>query len=204
MLKTEQAEFWTDLGPSRGRAEAASAVADRVRGESPRKRRTGGRTTSDGSPQRDWFRELEDRRVGGELEPLAVSEPVDVLERRRDETEDPAAEAKAPTPAAERESATMVAEEPVEVRYVAPAANTALVRGEPWTRFSMARFLTLTGSLDTVEDVGRWLELPKRGIFRSVLNLGSKRRISRDFIGDLRSPPRTYRGPVRPERIRGG
>lgn len=60
----------------------------------------------------------------------------------------------------------------------------------PATKLNMARFLTLTGSLDAVEEEGRWLALPRDG-FRPRVMLDAARRISRDFLGDLRAPPRS-------------
>jgi len=58
-------------------------------------------------------------------------------------------------------------------------------------RFNMARFLTVTGSLDSVADEGRWLQLP-RGRFEAHVVLDVVRRISKDFLRDLRAPPRNH------------
>ncbi len=54
-------------------------------------------------------------------------------------------------------------------------------------RFNMARFLRLTGTLDKLEDEGRWYQLPRR-LFRPRVALDSKQRISRGFVKDLRMP----------------
>ena len=59
-------------------------------------------------------------------------------------------------------------------------------------RFNMARYLTLTGSLDAVADDGRWFQLPRRGQFRAHVVLDVVRRISKDFLRDLRAPPRNH------------
>ena len=58
-------------------------------------------------------------------------------------------------------------------------------------RFNMARFLTLTGSLDCVADDGRWFQLP-RNRFQAHVVLDVVRRISKDFLRDLRAPPRNH------------
>ena len=64
-------------------------------------------------------------------------------------------------------------------------------RGPAGPRSCMARFLRLTGSLDSLEEEGRWYDVPRQAI-RPPLILDVKRRISRDFLKDLRMPPRSY------------
>jgi len=60
-------------------------------------------------------------------------------------------------------------------------------------QFNMARFLRLTGSLDKLEDQGRWYQLPRR-LFRACIVLDAKHRITRDFLKDLRKPPQSSPG----------
>jgi hypothetical protein len=60
-------------------------------------------------------------------------------------------------------------------------------------QFNMARFLRLSGSLDKLEDQGRWYQLPRR-LFRARIALDAKHRITRDFLKDLRKPPQSLPG----------
>ena len=165
MIQVEQTEFWSDVEAPSG---PVTAVTFSRRGDTVYVDETASLT--------DWFLE------GGE----------DRAEMPR--RADPAPEAPAPV----MESASMqieASEAKMELpaRAAAPHATVTCPVSASTTRptFNMARFLTLTGSLDSVEEEGRYLVLPRRG-FRPHVVLDAVRRISKDFLKDLRSPPRSY------------
>lgn len=173
MVKVEQAEFWADLGgggrSKRGSSTGPTAVEDYLSEPPERESRGRSRSEEEVSEGGDWYDDVA-AGSGVEDEPLVMAEPVDAIERRLE---------------AERVG-------PDRILTSGPAPEWSGAQRSQ--RFNMARFLTLTGSLDTVEDVGRWMELPKRGFFRSVLSLGRGRRFSGDFLKDIHAPPRAHRG----------
>jgi hypothetical protein len=170
-LKIEQAEFWTDLRSVErgvGRVSTGPTAVEDYRSEAPERADREVPAAPVAAPG-DWY---DDVTAGGEPEegPLVMAEPVDAIEQRLVQQEQLS---------------------PVRVMKTGPRSGWADAQGSH--RFNMARFLTLTGSLDTVEDSGRWLELPKRGWMRTVLSLGARRRFSRDFMSDMHAPPRACR-----------
>lgn len=173
MIQVEQTEFWSDVDtPPSG--PAASVTYSR-RGDTVYVDETASLT--------DWF--LEDDE--DPTEPTSRTEPEPPLELPAPMTELAAAPAEAVV-VTERGESTEIAD-PV------PPPSSTITRPVPAPTvvptFNMARFLTLTGSLDSVEEEGRYLVLPRRG-FRPHVVLDAVRRISRDFLKDLRSPPRNY------------
>ena len=165
MINVQQTEFWTDAETAKGRM-ADDALLDTVALD---------RATMVLDPPEPLVDMVDDPVTGS----LAVSAPVESLL-----AELAAEEAEAREPVAKEEGART----PAEVAGTRPR-HMVVPSGPPGTQFNMARFLTLTGSLDSVADEGRWYELPRR-IFRPVIGLAVKRRITMDFLKDLRAPPR--------------
>jgi hypothetical protein len=196
-MRVEQTEFWTDeMGLKRRAAESirTSAVEDYFAGEY---------LEENPAPLRSW-------EAAGLEEKLEVSAPVEFLERRwapADRVESAGEEAPAMVEAFEwvdgdpsepdcLDALRLTPMETVErLRATVVRRSGTMVHAAAETpRFNMTRMLTLTGSLDRSGDGERLMQLPGRA-FRAVLTMTERRKISRDFLKDLRAPPRNALAP---------
>jgi len=187
MLTVEQTEFWSpdQLGPKGASAVSVEDVEE-----------IGKHTLVPEEPPFEFRLERTVADAGGEKAEYAVdipAHPESVLAVGDSGNPDVAVavcEEATPVEAeARRRNDTPPPEQfPVEPRGEAGASADA---NEPAALgFNMARFLRLTGSLDKLEDEGRWYQLPRR-LFRARIILDAKHRITRDFLKDLRKPPQS-------------
>jgi hypothetical protein len=197
MIKIEQTEFWHEsagmpgVSPAANRAAMTQADSHSVGGE-----RFEAEFTVEEIPEEAAAGMTEE---DSPLVALEVSTPVESLvdEAAGDlgapglpqvEIEDPLNTLAAPAD----EVALAELEAPPPSRIRTGIRNSLYALRESFgPRFNMARFLRLTGSLDPLEDQDRWYQLPRRA-FRPRLDLNVKRQISKDFLKDLRMPPRSY------------